>query len=307
MAGAIGITVGVTLALKSPLVIELPSTFNALISTASGWVVMLVFAPWHLMRREGEKNREVRRLAARIERLATQGRRADESLNELVLDRADELGLLSRSIRGAIIAAEADRRDSHRLRRTMNHEIQRETERATTRLRREATTDPLTGLGNRRRLDLALETWHTRERRRKSQLMAAVVIDMDHFKIVNDALGHDVGDDCLRFLGNVLRSTIRQDDCAARLGGDEFVILMPNRDADEAAVVARRVADLFAQMPWPHNRAPRPTLSIGVAAMTPREARESNELLKRADQSLYEAKGSGRDHIHVADRRRFVA
>lgn len=307
MAGAIGITVGVTLALKSPVVIELPSTVNAFVSTAAGWLVMLVFAPWHLMRQEAEKNREMLRLAARVERLATHGRRQDESLNEIVLERADEIGLLSRSIRSAIIAAEADRRHSDRLRRTMSHEIERETRRATKRLRYEAETDPLTGLGNRRRLEEVLADWHARENRRANPVLAAVAIDMDHFKAVNDTLGHDVGDECLQFLGGVLRSTVREDDCPVRLGGDEFIVLMPNRDAGDAAAVAKRIAALFGQMPWTSDRVPRPTLSIGVASMTSREAVEPDELLKRADASLYKAKEAGRNRMHVEGGRRFVA
>jgi diguanylate cyclase (GGDEF)-like protein len=119
------------------------------------------------------------------------------------------------------------------------------------------------------------------------------------FKQVNDTLGHEVGDRCIEFLGELLMSGLRQEDRAARLGGDEFVVLMPGQRVDEAERAAARLASLFAQMPWTHEQPPRPTLSIGLAEVWPGELDDPMELIHRADEALYAAKRGGRNRVRT--------
>ena len=124
-----------------------------------------------------------------------------------------------------------------------------------------------------------------------------MLIDLDHFKQVNDTLGHAVGDECLKFVGELLGSSLRDGDVAVRLGGDEFVLLLPSLGEREAAAVARRLEDLHRQRVWPHLTVGPPTLSLGVAAVHRALADAAELLLERADTALYAVKGSGRDAV----------
>ena len=102
-------------------------------------------------------------------------------------------------------------------------------------------------------------------------------------------------------------STLRTEDCAIRHGGDEFAVLMPNQTVSEAKAVARRIQDLFGQMPWPHRAAARPTLSIGIASAWCGDPKGAVELLRRADTALYRAKSAGRDRVTAYEDQRTVA
>ena len=152
----------------------------------------------------------------------------------------------------------------------------------------QALTDPLTGLRNRRALDLALDG-------RVPPAMAVVHLDLDRFKEVNDALGHAAGDHLLAEVGRRLLATSRREDFVARIGGDEFVILMPGMEREEVALsrVATILVDLGEAVDWQGIG-----LSIGasagliLAAMAP--GLTGAELLARADAALYAAKRAGR-------------
>jgi diguanylate cyclase (GGDEF)-like protein len=188
----------------------------------------------------------------------------------------------------------------------MGHDIQRETRRATAHLEREAFTDPLTGLDNRR----AMNQWLGEvldPRRRDRRTITAIAIDLDRFKPINDKLGHEAGDHCLRFLGQLLKSNLRDGACAIRLGGDEFVVLMPDQGNDVGRVVAERLKRLFAQMPWPHSNVPRPTFSVGVASIRGGQPDSAAELLRQADEALYSSKQSGRSMVTEYGERRGAA
>ena len=121
-----------------------------------------------------------------------------------------------------------------------------------------------------------------------------MLIDVDHFKKINDELGHEAGDECLVFLANLLQSSLRGGDHALRIGGDEFIVLMPGLESDQARAVAERLSVLFSQMPWSHPKPPPPTLSIGLATAGPGQLRDPNELIRRADAAMYAAKRQGR-------------
>jgi diguanylate cyclase (GGDEF)-like protein len=164
------------------------------------------------------------------------------------------------------------------------------------RLVSEARVDPLTGLLNRRGFQERMDVELSRALREQSPL-AAVAIDIDHFKRVNDDHGHELGDRVLTWLGALIGEQVRAVDVAARLGGEEFVLVLPGADADEAETLAERIRGLVGEA---HDRARfgisgelSITVSAGVAAMF--APVDSSELVAAADEALYAAKRGGRD------------
>jgi diguanylate cyclase len=164
----------------------------------------------------------------------------------------------------------------------------------------DALTDPLTGLANRRSFDLELGAVAARAGR--SSPAHLVMADIDHFKRVNDTHGHDIGDEVLRIVGEVLRANVRRDGLVARLGGDEFGLLLPEARAHYTAGIANRLCGLLASRPLVVRGHPevmeRITLSIGVAGWHAGES--SARWFARADAALYEAKRRGRNCISIA-------
>jgi diguanylate cyclase (GGDEF)-like protein len=264
------------------------------IAVGLGLFTMLAFAPWKRIIDRGRHREEIRRLTRLVREFDRDHDR--EPLRTFESKRADEIGELSRAIYRALTNATALRIEAHRLRRTMDDSIKRETHRATGRLQREAQTDPLTGLGNRR----ALEDQLGRLSEESDDLdgpLTALMIDIDRFKEVNDKLGHAVGDTCLAFLGKLLRSGLRDGDAAFRTGGDEFIVLMPGAPSHAGTRVADRISALFGQLAWTHGNMRRPTLSIGVATAPAGEMDDADELIRRADEAMYAAKQSGRARV----------
>jgi diguanylate cyclase (GGDEF)-like protein len=162
----------------------------------------------------------------------------------------------------------------------------------------EARVDKLTGVLNRRGFDERVELELERSRREGSPV-AVVSFDIDHFKRVNDAHGHELGDRVLTWLGTLISDQVRGLDIAARLGGEEFVLVVPGADAEEAAALAERIRSLVAGA---HDRARfgisgelAITVSAGVAATI--APVDSHELLADADEALYAAKRGGRDRV----------
>lgn len=158
-------------------------------------------------------------------------------------------------------------------------------------------TDALTGLGNRRLFDEALSAEWGRTRRQDASV-ALLMIDIDHFKHYNDMHGHQAGDECLRQVGAVLQGALfRAHEKPMRYGGEEFVVLLPGTTGDEAQVVAQRVLQAFDHAALPHGASPlgpHVTLSIGVAALQPTAEVTEKQLVRDADQALYQAKAAGR-------------
>lgn len=160
-----------------------------------------------------------------------------------------------------------------------------------------AVTDGLTKLYNRHYLDTHLKNL-VRQAAEQRRALSLVIMDMDHFKSVNDTYGHSSGDEVLKTLADVIVKTIRSADLAARYGGEEFVVLMPETDAVRCFEAAERLRKGVEATPFviPHPESPiRKTISIGCATMQPDDTPET--LLKRADVALYEAKNSGRNKV----------
>lgn len=162
-----------------------------------------------------------------------------------------------------------------------------------------AQRDVLTGLPNRRGfLDQALPVWSTAAR--KSRPLSAVVMDIDHFKHINDRHGHEAGDRVLIEVADRLGSACRSGDILARWGGEEFVLLLPETRGDEASVLAERLRELIAQAPVPlgDGRSTAFTASFGVSVRL--GAMRLEDLLRAAEAALHAAKDAGRDRVVLA-------
>lgn len=159
-------------------------------------------------------------------------------------------------------------------------------------LERLALTDPLTGLSNRRAGERALEREVARARRAGSPFSLAL-LDLDHFKDVNDVHGHAAGDDVLCEVSRILTSTFRASDLAVRWGGDEFLVLLPDVTQDGAVVFAERARLQVESLAFPGVG--RLTMSAGIVEVEPNETPRA--AITRADAKLYEAKGEGRNRV----------
>jgi two-component system, cell cycle response regulator len=162
-------------------------------------------------------------------------------------------------------------------------------------IRRMAATDGLTGIANRRTFEETLVREISRAERTGKQV-TLVMLDVDRFKELNDAHGHQVGDDVLRGLGSGLRENLRPFDTAARYGGEEFAVILPGCTREESATAGERIRRRAAAS----TRIANVTLSAGAATF-PDDARDASELVRVADAALYESKRAGRDRVTIAD------
>ncbi|MBL8360553.1 MAG: GGDEF domain-containing protein [Rubrivivax sp.] len=163
-------------------------------------------------------------------------------------------------------------------------------------LAQDAARDPLTGIGNRRHLDQRFEQL-VADAHLHDRPLAVALLDLDHFKRINDTLGHAAGDRVLVALARLLGENVRERDVLARMGGEEFVIVLPEMSAERAVDVCSRLAERIRTQAWPGGAPERVTASIGIAASTPQAPLTPAELLQRADEALYEAKRTGRDRV----------
>ena len=162
-------------------------------------------------------------------------------------------------------------------------------------LERLATTDSLTGLPNRRRLEEACQMHLARSKRQKEKL-SVVMIDVDKFKSVNDTHGHQVGDQILQHMAQILGEAVRESDFVGRWGGEEFMVLCPATKLADARVVAEKLRAAVAAHDFPVVG--QKTASFGVAELGGSESLEN--AVKRADAALYQAKENGRNRVEVA-------
>lgn len=221
----------------------------------------------------GRSYREQRRLVRLSDRMQEELQAANRGLTE----QAAELRALNAALEKEIV----------------------ERERLAGELQRLATIDELTGLNGRRHfIDLAER--ELARRRRTGRPTIALMLDLDHFKKVNDTHGHAVGDLVLRELGTVLREGLRELDVAGRMGGEEFAVLLSETTLDQGLEVAERLRSAMeARRPsQPGGPTVTCTVSIGVALQTPDESLD--DLLNRADGALYAAKRAGRNRVAIA-------
>ncbi|NQY03301.1 MAG: GGDEF domain-containing protein [Halieaceae bacterium] len=165
-----------------------------------------------------------------------------------------------------------------------------------------ANIDELTGLGNRRLVNKVLQEEINRARRAGSEL-SLILIDVDYFKNYNDSLGHSAGDTVLQELSDLMqRATSRAGEVVARYGGEEFIIISPNSSPAAARRTASRLQSLVLDERIPHPNSEVSdyiTISQGVVTVTPDGELQPGELINRADEALYAAKGAGRNTISV--------
>ena len=158
-----------------------------------------------------------------------------------------------------------------------------------------ALTDALTGMQNRRYFDDALKEY-LEEFARIQKPVGLLILDLDHFKQVNDTHGHDVGDEVLRTVSNCLKDFTRFHDVVARLGGEEFAVVAPNMDENMLLKLAERIRKAVASLVVQSgNIRLRVTTSVGLAVWDGKES--ADEFFRRADRMLYEAKRLGRNRV----------
>ncbi|MDM3871101.1 sensor domain-containing diguanylate cyclase [Porticoccus sp. W117] len=184
------------------------------------------------------------------------------------------------------------------LRQELNNKLLRECHDELARLNDELQTmslsDELTKLYNRRAFNQELKREAAIYKRHKTPL-SLLMIDLDNFKQINDKQGHQVGDEALQEMANVLQATVREGDLLARYGGEEFAIILPNTAEQEAQVAAERIRSTVEQQ-LPHIQSL--TISVGIATMT-KDMVDTVELVKQADDALYRAKQAGRNRVSL--------
>ncbi len=166
-------------------------------------------------------------------------------------------------------------------------------------LKEAALRDPLTGLGNRRFLMERLKE-ETHRAQRKQAPYALGILDVDHFKSVNDRFGHEMGDKVLCEIGRAIQSALREYDLCGRWGGEEFLILLPETPAEFATQVAMRVCDAIRQLSVPLGDGELPKISASLGLTQYRSEESFSSTLNRADTALLRAKSNGRNQVQTA-------
>lgn len=204
-------------------------------------------------------------------------------------DSSDEVRTLSESLGSMtrrLIAANEEMEQKVRLRT-------QELEAANRELDLQARSDPLTGMLNRRGFDSQLKLAAALARR-SGRPLALVMVDVDHFKRVNDTFGHDAGDEVLKRLAQTMQQRLRDSDVTARLGGEEFVAMLPDTDLKGALAISQQL--LHAVAAQQDDTVGRVTISAGVSIFRG-DGDDTHDLMRRADEALYEAKGQGRNRV----------
>ena len=224
-----------------------------------------------------------------------------QGLSQATLDHSlpDEFQGLVRSVKATQLDLKKWQIEANQLRYSLDAQLDAKTKgmtRQLSRAEREADTDPLTKLHNRRALERELPLLFEDSQRNTSRELTAVWLDIDHFKKINDTLGHPAGDELLIFIGQLLTTTIRKStDLAVRYGGDEFVLILPDTSLAAAIEIANRIRSLFLQRSRLLDTvSPRPSISAGIASTRERRIESWQALLERADEAMYVAKQNDR-------------
>ncbi|MEJ1392387.1 MAG: GGDEF domain-containing protein, partial [Candidatus Sedimenticola sp. (ex Thyasira tokunagai)] len=168
-------------------------------------------------------------------------------------------------------------------------------------VRQQASTDPLTGLSNRKVFFETLEETIAAATEEAGADFCLVMLDIDHFKNVNDTHGHLVGDKVIRFVADTLKKNTKGRDTAARYGGEEFTLLLPQTQTTGAVALSESIRNTIADTSLVHSKNKTPigqvTISAGVALFRPGDT--PTELIERADNALYYAKKHGRNQVVI--------
>jgi len=168
-------------------------------------------------------------------------------------------------------------------------------------LYRQATRDGLTGLHNRRYFLEVLEDELSRSRRH-NLVASLLMVDIDHFKAINDKYGHSTGDLVLKEIASFLGRNVRREDTVARYGGEEFILLAPQTETEGARILGERLRGLVEKHRFSYEEGFGVTISVGIATF-PRHAQGAEELIDSADRALYKAKAGGRNLVCTIDDR----
>jgi len=166
-------------------------------------------------------------------------------------------------------------------------------------LYRQATRDELTGLHNRRYFLELLEDELSRSRRH-NLVASLLLMDIDHFKAINDRYGHSTGDLVLKEIASILGRNVRREDTLARYGGEELILLAPQTEMQGALILGDRLRSLVEKHPFVYEEEFSVTVSVGIATF-PRHAQGAEELIESADRALYKAKAGGRNLVCSID------
>jgi len=236
----------------------------------------------------------IRRIVSPLEELSAVMRRftdGDWSVRSNI-HRRDEIGKLAQTFNHMADQHE----EAHNRMVELHAGLEKRVEERTIQLRELAAREPLTGLYNRRHFQEVLETRFAEAVRYDTDL-SCLMIDLDHFKSVNDSFGHHVGDDVLVTAARIITSQLRSSDLAARFGGDEFIVLLPQTGSDRARSLAERISSSFrAAISEKFPRA-RVSMGIGIASLHSMRVSDPELLIRATDRALYEAKAAGVDHI----------
>lgn len=161
-----------------------------------------------------------------------------------------------------------------------------------------AETDILTGVANRRSFMVQAELAFANARS-TGACFAVIMLDIDHFKAINDTYGHGVGDDVIRHVAQTCKAALRSGDCFARFGGEEFIALLPVTDSVGAAVAAEILRETVETLAFDNRTPPAVTVSLGVTGYLP-SSDSLHDILNEADRQLYAAKAAGRNRVMMA-------
>ena len=294
---AVAVVLSVGFALVAGPIVKNHASASAFLRQMAMPFAMLVLVLLVAMRHESRWRRTTAKLADLLDdaRRGRGGERTAREMDELIGSVADnrELSRLARAVNRLTTEA----RDRQRRVRDLEIECERKVTRTADQLTHEigvlktrAGRDGLTGLGNRRALDEALPQ-RLAAARKTGRNLSVVMIDVDHFKPLNDTLGHAAGDGVLKDIAKLIRSAVRENDAAFRYGGDEFVLLLADADVRQARGMADRLSRLADTLGQGLAVAKKPGLSCGVANLSdlPTHA-ESADLLAAADADVYRVK-----------------
>lgn len=294
LVGAIGLVIAAglgglmfyVLQQRVPMLVALPWALATMLASAGALVTAAL--SWGVVRRWRRPTSQLREVLAQIRT----GQCPMEELSRIEGGPA----MLAPVLRGIFQDLRQSRAQVSELEQEMRQRVQSRTdalERIIASLRQQAVRDPLTGLYNRRMMEQHVPYIFDRCRQ-EHRPMCLLMMDVDNFKLLNDTLGHAAGDDLLRAVSQLIRSSIRAEDLAFRCGGDEFVVVLPGTGRQTGDKLSQRLRSLVESLARTLHVEPPPNLSVGVVEITDLADPSTDALLREADRRLYAQKSRHR-------------